>query len=260
MQLGFAQVIELGIGGVVLVALTLVSAFYFTVWAGRKLGVPNELTQLIAAGTAICGGAAVVAANTVVGGSDDEVAYSVAVVTVFGTASMLLLPLLLPLLHLSARDYGLWVGASVHQVGQAVAAAFQGGPQAGLFGTISKLTRVMMLAPMILTLGFFKRRSLQQKVSANHGQRRQSVPVPWFIFGFLAMIALNSTGWIPAEVRSHLIELDEFLLAVAVAAMGLLAHGRALAKRGLRPMLLGGCAWVFITVFSLSLIKLGGWL
>jgi uncharacterized integral membrane protein (TIGR00698 family) len=254
LQLGLAEVVELGGTGVAIVALTLACTFVFTVWAGRKLGVPPELAQLIAAGTSICGASAVVAANTVVGGSDDEVAYGVAIVTVFGSASMLLFPALLPLLHLSARDFGLWTGASIHEIAQVVAAAFQGGPDAGQFGTISKLTRVMMLAPTVLVLGLLKRRG----GAAAGSQGSQSVPVPWFVLGFIVVIGLNSTGWIPAEARSALIALNQFLLAVALAAMGLSTDVRALARRGVRPMLLGALAWLFIAVFSLCLIKLSG--
>src|SRR5262249_55721968 len=125
----------------------------FTVWLGRQLSVDRKLTELIAAGTSICGASAVVATNTVTRASDEDVAYAVACVTVFGSASMLLYPVTAGLLQLTPHAFGLWAGASIHEIAQVVAAAFQNGVDAGNYGTIAKLSRVMLLAPLVLALG-----------------------------------------------------------------------------------------------------------
>jgi uncharacterized integral membrane protein (TIGR00698 family) len=150
LQLSVAQVGEVGGVSLGIIAATLAGSFLFTVWLGRVLGIDHKLAELIAAGTSICGASAVVAANTVTRASDEDVAYSVACVTVFGSASMLLYPALATLLQLTPHAYGLWAGASIHEVAQVVAAAFQHGTDAGNFGTIAKLSRVMLLAPVVL--------------------------------------------------------------------------------------------------------------
>ena len=124
-----------------------------TLWLGRRLGVDRKLAELIAAGTSICGASAVIAANTVTEGSDEDVAYAVACVTVFGSLAMLLYPALPGLLHLDPRAFGLWAGASIHEIAQVVAAAFQDGKEAGEFATIAKLSRVMLLAPVVMCSG-----------------------------------------------------------------------------------------------------------
>jgi uncharacterized integral membrane protein (TIGR00698 family) len=248
LQLTAAQVATVGGTGVAIVAASLVATFLFTKAAGRLLGVEPRLAELIAAGTSICGASAVIATNTVTRGSDEDVAYAVACVTVFGSLSMLIYPLLPGLLHLDPHAYGLWSGSSIHEIAQVVAAAFQGGQAAGELGTVAKLTRVMMLAPMILALGLAARGR-----SAGKGEGR--VPTPWFVLGFIAMVVVNSLVPIPPAVNSDIALVTTFLLSMALAAMGLETSIGKLRARGLRPLALGAAAWLFIALFSLGLIK-----
>src|SRR6202000_2048815 len=135
------QVMEVGGRGIAIITLTLVSTFVFTVWVGRLLRVDRKLAQLIAAGTSICGASAVIATTTVTNAEDEDVAYAVACVTVFGSVAMFTYPLLSGLLHLDPRDFGLWSGASIHEIAQVVAASFQGGQKAGQVGDGAQLTR-----------------------------------------------------------------------------------------------------------------------
>jgi uncharacterized integral membrane protein (TIGR00698 family) len=249
-----SQLVEVGGVGLGIIVLTLASTFLFTVWLGHWLGVDRKLVELIAAGTSICGASAIVATNTVTRASDEEVAYAVACVTVFGSASMLLYPVLEGLLQLPPHAFGLWAGASIHEIAQVVAAAFQNGPDSGNFGTIAKLSRVMLLAPMILVLGCFS--------VSNHGHdrgeasKRQSVPVPWFVAGFVAMMLFNSLDLIPQLDRTYLVQTTTFLLAIALAAMGLETDIRKLRAKGWKPLLVGAGSWLFISALSLVLIEL----
>src|ERR1700688_3688295 len=157
LQLTITQVIEVGGRGLGIIAATLVATFAFTVWMGKLLGVDRKLAQLIAAGTSICGASAVIATNTVTNAHDEDVAYAVACVTVFGSVAMFAYPLLPGLLHLDPHAFGLWTGASVHEIAQVVAAAFQDGQKAGEVGTVAKLSRVMLLAPIIIAIGLMAR-------------------------------------------------------------------------------------------------------
>jgi uncharacterized integral membrane protein (TIGR00698 family) len=252
-QLTISQIIEVGQRGFLIIAATLIATFVFTVWMGRLLGVNRKLAQLIAAGTSICGASAVIATNTVTNGDDEDVAYAVACVTIFGSVAMFTYPLLPGLLHLDPHAYGLWSGASIHEIAQVVAAAFQGGKPAGEFGTIAKLARVMLLAPVVIVLGWMASRN-----TASRGSTSAKPPMPWFVLGFVALVGLNSLITIPAVDRAWIASITTFLLAVALAAMGLETDIRKLAARGIRPALLGALAFLFIASFSLVLIKLLG--
>jgi uncharacterized integral membrane protein (TIGR00698 family) len=257
LQLSLTQVVAVGATGLGIIIATLTATFAFTVWLGRRLGVDRKLAQLIAAGTSICGASAVVATNTVSRASDEEVAYAVACVTVFGSVSMLLYPVLLGLLQLSPHAFGLWTGASIHEIAQVVAAAFQGGTDSGDFGTIVKLSRVMLLAPTILVLGYMSVRGSHAPDPDDGTQpRSRSIPIPWFVVGFIGMILFNSLDLIPPEDKAYIVQATAFLLTVALAAMGLQTDIRKLRAKGLRPLFVAAGSWVFISVFSLALIEL----
>jgi uncharacterized integral membrane protein (TIGR00698 family) len=262
-QLSMHQIWQVGGLGFLIVLATLVSTFLFTLWLGKQLGVSRKLTELIASGTSICGASAVVATNTVTEGSDEDVAYAIAVITAFGTASVLLYPIAAGFLGMPASAYGLWTGSSIHEIAQVIAAAFQGGSVSAQYGAISKLSRVMLLAPVVFTMGMLAtRRATRRQAAAGDAQGNQPTKapvVPWFLLGFLAMILVNSTGVLSAAWTARLVMVNQFLLALALAAMGLETSIRKLRAAGLRPFLLGSGAWCFISVLSLSLIRLFYW-
>nr|WP_315920767.1 YeiH family protein [Mesorhizobium sp. SP-1A] len=250
-QLTVTQLTSIGVSGVGIVALTLGATFCFTVWLGRTLGVDSKLAQLIAAGTSICGASAVVATNAVTSANDEDVAYAVAAVTVFGTIAMLGYPLLEPFLGFSQHQFGLWSGASIHEIAQVIGASFQVGPQSGEIGTIAKLARVTMLAPVVITLGILAARSRKSESAAKP-------PMPWFVVAFVGVVIINSFVTIPAEVKQVIVLLTTFMLSVGLAAMGLQTNVSAIRSRGLRPLLLALSAFIFIACFSLMLVKLAG--
>lgn len=252
LQVTAAQLLSLSGAGFAMVALTLVVTFTAIRLVGRAMGVERELVDLIAAGTSVCGASAVIAANTVVRGKQEHVAYAVACVTLFGTLSMFLYPLLAAPFGLDDRGYGLWTGATIHEVAQVVAAAFQGGDIAGQFGTISKLARVVMLAPLVMTLAFALRSS------GMDGPGKASAPMPWFVLGFIGMMLLNSVVAIPADVGQVLVTLTNFLLSMALAAMGLHTDVRKLKAEGWRPLALGAFGWLFIATFGFAMLKIFG--
>jgi len=256
LQLSFAQLIKVGTVGLAIIAVTLAATFLFTVWLGRRLGIDRKLAQLIAAGTSICGASAIIATNTVTRASDEDVAYAVACVTVFGSASMLLYPALEGLVQLAPHAFGLWAGASIHEIAQVVAAAFQNGTSSGHFGTIAKLSRVMLLAPTILVLGYVSAKRLQTVGGDHVTPAIQPLPMPLFVLGFLAMMVFNSFDLIPQVDKTYLVQATTFLLTVALAAMGLETDFGKLRAKGWRPLLVGAGSWLFISAFSLVLIEL----
>jgi uncharacterized integral membrane protein (TIGR00698 family) len=249
-QLSVRQIQQVGGKAFLVVAITLLAAFAFTTWLGRRLGVDRRLAQLIAAGTSICGASAIVATNSVTEGTDEDVAYAIAVVTLFGSLSMLLYPLAMASAHFSPQAYGLWAGASIHETAQVLAAAFQAGSVSGQFAAVSKLSRIMLLAPVVLGLGWMSRR----QTSETAGKSRK-VPVPLFLLGFVAAMFINSLGILPAPVTRVIVQIDQFLLALSLGAMGLETSLRKVRDAGLRPLLLGSGAWLFISAFSFALVR-----
>ncbi|MGX5843745.1 YeiH family protein [Mesorhizobium sp. ArgA1] len=250
-QLTLGQVVSIGATGVGIVALTLGATFVFTITLGRLLGVDRKLAQLIAAGTSICGASAIVATNIVTDARDEDVTYAVASITLFGTIAMLGFPLLAPVLGLDQHAFGLWAGASIHEVAQVIGAGFQNGAQSGEIATVAKLTRVAMLAPMVIALGMMARR----KSNRSSDQSGARPPMPWFVAAFIAVVALNSLVTVPAEVKSAMALGTTMMLTMGLAAMGLQANISQLRSRGLRPLALAFTAFLFIGCFSLMLVK-----
>ncbi|MBP2229160.1 putative integral membrane protein (TIGR00698 family) [Azospirillum agricola] len=244
-QVTAAQVGTLGVAGLAVVAASLAASLWFTGRLGRALGVEPGLARLIGAGTSICGASAVLAVNSVTRAEEEDVAYAIACVTLCGTLSMLAYPLLAEALALNPHVFGLWAGASIHEVGQAVATAFQDGQEAGEIGTLAKLWRVMLLAPVVVTLGATLARR------GGRGADGGPAPLPWFVAGFLGLIALNSAGLLPEAARHWAGQAAPFLLAMALGAMGLDADPSKLLARGPRPLLLGLGATLFLASFSL---------
>jgi uncharacterized integral membrane protein (TIGR00698 family) len=251
LQITAGQAAQLGVGGLATIATALFGTLAFTIVVGRALGVPRGLALLIGVGTSICGASAVLAAKVATAGDDEDAAYAVACVTVFGTLALFAYPLAQGFLHLSPRAYGLWAGSSIHEIAQAVAAAFQGGGDAGQFGTIAKLTRVAMMAPVVIALG-----EMSARLGLPGAGERRRPPFPWFLVGFLALAALNSLVAIPHEITAPIGVGATFLLSMAMAAMGLHTDLRHIRSRGLRPLALGLLASLFICGASLVMVRL----
>lgn len=251
LQLTITQVLEVGLSGLLVIGVAVVTCFLFTQWFGRLIGVDAKLTELIAAGTSICGASAVVATNTVTRASDEDVAYAVACVTIFGSVSMILEPLLPQVVALSQVQYGVWAGASIHEIAQVVAAAFVHGEEAGHVATVVKLSRVVLLGPMVIALGFFA-----QHMARNGDVKWEPAPMPWFILGFVVLLGINSMIRIPPEVMAWIAPVTTIMFAMALAGMGLETDVIKLRLAGVKPLALGAASAVFIACVSLAAIKL----
>ncbi len=248
-RLTVGELAAVGGGGLLVIVVAMGATFLVTVGLGRLLGVDARLAELIAAGTSICGASAVIAAAGVTRADEEDIAYAVATVTVFGTIAMLLYPLLAAPFGLTPEGFGLWSGASIHEIAQVVGAAYQGGPVALETGTVAKLARILLLAPTLMVLGL----AVRHRADAAAG----SAPVvPWFVLGFILMVGVNSLGLIPEPVRLGMVDATGILLTLALAAMGLGTDARRIAARGVRPLLLAALAFLFIAGVALLLVHL----
>lgn len=255
LQLNFTQVFDVGWSGFFAISLTLTSTFLFCLWGGKRLGLDPRLSRLIAIGTSICGASAIVGANSVIKGKDEHVAYSITVVTIFGFLSMLLFPIAGELLKLDSKVFGFWAGTSIHETAQVIGAAFQGGQESGEVGTIVKLSRVLFLAPVIIILSY------APKVGASKGGdviSKRSLPVPWFVFGFIGMVTINSLIPLTPEIQEQVKYGNKFMLTVTLAAMGLQMSVSKIKNVGIRPLCLGAISWVFVSTIGLILAYILG--
>ena len=255
LQLTLTDLAQMGAPMLLIVSVTVTASYAVTVTVGRCLGVDAGLARLIAIGTSVCGASAVVAANAVLRERDATVAYALGVVTLMGTAAMLALPALGVWLSLSPRDYGLWVGLSVHEVAQVIAAAFALGDEAGQSGTITKLSRVLAIVPLVLLMAAPADPEPRGPADAGPKRSGQAVPRPWFVLGFVLAVAFASTGCIPTDVMPMLQSVTHFVLAAALAAVGLATDLRQLSAFGWRPVALGTASAVFISGIGLMLIS-----
>ena len=250
LRLAFGQLVGVGVAGLAVVALVVPVTIGATLWLGRRLGCSPGLSLLVGTGSAICGASAIVAMDAVADTDEDDVTFAVATVTLFGTVALVALPLLnSAVLHLSTNAYGTWAGASIHEVAQVVAAATPAGSTAVKVATVVKLTRVLMLAPLVLGVSIIRRR---HGAAAGAGTPRRS-PVPLFVLGFLACCAIASVHVVPETALSLATQIDVGLLTAALAGLGLGVHIRHILALGWRPMALGLGAWA-----AAALTALGG--
>ncbi|GAA1538746.1 putative sulfate exporter family transporter [Actinomadura kijaniata] len=245
LQLSLSQVLGLGGATALMVLAVVVVTFLSTWWLGRRIGLPGDRPLLVATGYSICGASAIGAVSQVTGSDDEDVADSVAVVTLCGTLAIAVLPLLHHPLGLTAVSFGRWVGASVHDVGQVVAAAQTAGPAALAAAVLVKLMRVVLLAPLVAVLAARVRR----RGAAGNAARRPPL-VPLFVAGFLLMVLLGSTGSLPPGVVALAATLQGLLLAAALFALGASVHLPSLARTGGRMAALGLASWVTIAGVS----------
>ncbi|QCI65018.1 putative sulfate exporter family transporter [Phreatobacter stygius] len=228
------------------IATVVVVAILASYGIGRALGLPHRLAVLVACGNSICGNSAIAAAAPVIGADGEDVAASIAFTAALGVVVVLCLPLLVPLLGLSPLQYGVFAGLTVYAVPQVLAATAPVGLVSVQVGTLVKLIRVLMLGPVILAL------ALGGRDNRHQAPRRL---VPWFIVGFLVLMALRSLDLVPAMVVSSLTELSTVLTIVAMAALGLGVDGRMLGAAGGRVTAAAVLSLVVLGGISLLLIR-----
>jgi uncharacterized integral membrane protein (TIGR00698 family) len=271
LRLTVQDIAQVGLAGVVIDAAMLASTFALASFVGtRWLGLDRKTSMLIGAGHAICGAAAVLAAEPVVKARAEQVTVAVATVVLFGTVGIFLYPVLytwnahLHIVSGSTTAFGVYAGSTIQEVAQVVAAARSVGSDAADAAVIAKMVRVMMLAPFLLLLSGWLaragRRGLDRAAagSAEHEGpsedptaargRGTKVAVPWFAFGFVAVVLFNSLHLLPARAVGIGMDIDTILLAMAMAALGLSTQVGALRRAGARPMLLaaGLSGWLVI--------------
>jgi uncharacterized integral membrane protein (TIGR00698 family) len=244
----FGSIMALGLGTVVLVAGTLVVTLVVTTWLGNRMKLGAARSLLIGTGFAICGASAIAAMEDTAGADEEDVTVGIAMVTLFGTVSMVLLPLLAGPLGLTDMQFGIWAGASIHEVGQVVAAAGAGGAAVVAIAVVVKLTRVLLLAPVVATVSV--RRRLAGAGQDTAAKRPPIVPL--FVLGFLACVALRSTGVIPTGALAAISQVQVAALGAALFGMGAAVQIRSLFRGSGRVLLVSTLSTLLVTGVALA--------
>jgi uncharacterized integral membrane protein (TIGR00698 family) len=277
LRLTFQDIANVGISGVTIDIVVLSSTFVLSWWAGtRILGLDRRTAMLIGAGSSICGAAAVMATEPVVRGRAEQVTVAVSTVVVFGTLDIFLYPAMYHLnahyhlLAISPTAYGIYAGSTIHEVAQVVAAGRAIADAAANTAVITKMVRVMMLAPFLIILSTYLSRTSDDGDSGDGGdasatgdaspsrasRQPRRIVIPWFALGFVAVAGLNSLAVLPHAFVSTAVDLDTGLLAMAMAALGVTTHVSAVRTAGIKPLALAALLFIWL-IFGGVVINAG---
>jgi uncharacterized integral membrane protein (TIGR00698 family) len=251
--LSLTQVAKTGLESLSVTLVTMTTAFVTALVLGRLMKVHNKLQVLIGVGTAICGGSAIAAVTPIIKPDDHDTAFAISTIFLFNVVAVLLFPLLGHVLHLSDLGFGMWAGTAINDTSSVVAAGYSYSKAAGDFATIVKLTRATLIIPICLILAIVV--AVREKRAAKHAGIASDFSLrrifPWFILWFLVASAMRTAGFVPVAIQPALHMAAEFMIIVALTAIGLSANLRKMASTGPRPILLGLGVWAAVAISSL---------
>lgn len=255
-SLSIQTVLNVGKMSLLVMAFTLLTCFGGGYVIGRLLGLNWKLSNLISAGTGICGGSAIAAIAPVIDAEDRDIAYAMSATFLFDMAMILLFPIMGRALGLSDMAYGLWAGTAVNDTSSVVAAGYAFSEAAGDFATMVKLTRTLSIIPTVLIFAAIQVRLLRKQAKDKETVSGKKINIlslfPWFIAGFVALAVVNSFGVIPAAVSSGAKELSKFLMVASLAAIGLNTSFKDMKKSGIAPMIHGFIISALVVVVAIA--------
>ena len=242
---------------------TLLTCFGGGYFIGRALGLNWKLSNLISAGTGICGGSAIAAIAPTIDADDNDVAYAMSATFLFDMAMIVLFPIMGRAIGMSDQAFGIWAGTAVNDTSSVVATGYAFSEAAGDFATMVKLTRTLAIIPTVMTFALIQLNIKRKEAAANMqdgSALKAKVSIgkifPWFILGFLAMSAVASIFPIPAHVVSGTKAASKFLMVCALAAIGLNTSFASMKKAGIRPMIHGFIISALVVIVAL-LVEMG---
>lgn len=252
-SLSIGTVLNVGKMSLVVMVFTLLTCFGGGYFIGKALGLNWKLSNMISAGTGICGGSAIAAIAPVIDASDSDIAYAMSATFLFDMAMIILFPLIGRAMNLTDMAYGLWAGTAVNDTSSVVAAGYAFSEAAGDFATMVKLTRTLSIIPAVLVFGGISMREKRLNGACADGKRVSLRGIfPWFIVGFLALTGINSLGLIPAGLSAAFKEISKFLMVAALAAIGLNTDFREMRKSGVNPMIHGFLISALVVIVALA--------
>lgn len=251
-SLNITTVLKVGRFSLTVMVFTLATCFGVGYFVGKALGLNWKMSNLISAGTGICGGSAIAAIAPVIEATDLDVAYGMSATFLFDMAMIVLFPIMGRALGLSDAAYGLWAGTAVNDTSSVVAAGYAFSEKAGDFATMVKLTRTLSIIPTVLVFALIS--AHLKKKQADEGQVKVNMKsvFPWFIPFFVAMSLLSSAGLVPAALAAGLKTVSKFLMVMALAAIGLNTSFAEMKKSGIKPMLHGFIISLLVVLVAIT--------
>lgn len=252
--LNLAVVWRTGLETLALMLVT-ISAVFAAAWMlGRTLGVPANHRDLIASGTAICGGSAIAAIAPVIGAKDEEISYSISVVFLFNLMAVVVFPAMGRWLGLDAEVFGMWAGTAVNDTSSVMAASYAFSAESVPTATLVKMTRTVMIVPMALIFSLITARRGAAGKREGHGRFSFTRVFPWFVLGFLLMSCWTTWGGLPTAWAAWCKSAGKFLIVLALSGIGLNTDLRKILAVGVRPIILGACLWFVVAALGLMMI------
>ncbi len=252
-SLNVTTILSVGKLSLSVMVFTLLTCFGLGYFIGKALGLNWKLSNLISAGTGICGGSAIAAIAPVIEAKDVDIAYAMSATFIFDMFMIVLFPIMGRALTLSDMAYGLWAGTAVNDTSSVVAAGYAFSEAAGDFATMVKLTRTLVIIPTVIIFAFLNNH-LKRKSSKDSKDVEVNVKssFPWFIIGFLLMSFLFSINVIPVDLSHTLKYISKFLMVVALASIGLKTSMKDMENAGKAPMLHGLIVSVLVVIVAIS--------
>ena len=244
----FASITALGLPLLAVIAVSIVSTLLFTTWLGTRLGLSPARSLLLGTAFATSGASAIAATRDTARADDEDVAATAAMVILFGTAAVVLLPLLAGPFGLSDLQFGAWAGAGIHDVGQVVLATTPAGAAVAAIAVAVKLTRVILLAPVVAVLSVIQR----ARTPVSSVGRTRTRLMPLFILGFLACVALRSTGIVPEPVLEQIAHMQLAALGAAVFGLGCSIKLTSVFTKGAVVMVVSAVSTLFVGAVTLA--------
>ena len=257
-SLNITTVLTVGRNSLIVMVFTLATCFGLGYISGKLLHLNWKMSNLISAGTGICGGSAIAAIAPVIGATDLDIAFGMSATFLFDMAMIVLFPILGRVMGLTDIMYGLWAGTAVNDTSSVVAAGYAFSEQAGNYATMVKLTRTLAIIPTVIIFAFVAMHVNKKENSLNASETKVKLSmksvIPWFILGFLAMVGINSLGYIPQTVSAALKNLSKFLMVAALAAIGLNTNFKDMKKAGPAPMIHGFIISLLVVLVAIGVI------
>ena len=258
LSLNINTILHVGKMSLVVMIFTLATCFGGGYFIGKALGLNWKLSNLISAGTGICGGSAIAAIAPTIDADDSDVAYAMSATFLFDMAMIVLFPIMGRAIGMSAEAFGIWAGTAVNDTSSVVATGYAFSEAAGDFATMVKLTRTLSIIPTVLTFALIQM-SLKRKEAIKSGENEKEIKTnfsftkifPWFIFGFLAMSIVASIFTIPTEIVTTTKSVSKFLMVCALAAIGLNTSFKDMKKSGIKPMIHGFIISALVVIVAL---------
>ncbi len=258
LSLNITTILNVGKMSLTVMVFTLLTCFGGGYFIGRALGLNWKLSNLISAGTGICGGSAIAAIAPTIDADDNDIAYAMSATFLFDMAMIILFPIMGRALGMTDQAFGIWAGTAVNDTSSVVATGYAFSEGAGDFATMVKLTRTLAIIPTVITFAFVQLRlkrkeALETKQNGNDLKANFSIAkiFPWFILGFLAMSIVASVLPIPSMVVTNTKTISKFLMVCALAAIGLNTSFSGLKKSGIRPMIHGFIISALVVIVAL---------